>query len=173
MGISLPPLAAGRARTMEPRAPTPPKRVEGMRALSGAGVPGAVLAAPMAPTLNDHELESILQASAEAGASVATYILLRLPRELQGLFSEWLETHAPHKAKRVMSLLSQSRDGRHNDSQFGTRMTGTGVHAKLLGQRFRLACKKLGLAQADPGEFRLNVDAFTRPARVGDQLTFL
>ena len=144
-----------------------------MRLLSGAGVPVAVLAAPMVPTLNDHELEAILQASAEAGASVATYILLRLPRELRDLFAQWLEAHAPGKAKRVMSLLSQSRNGRANDSQFGTRMTGTGVHAKLLSQRFRLACKKMGLAQADPGEFRLNVDGFSHPAQVGDQLALL
>jgi len=173
VGISLTTLDAGLARTMEPRASTPSKRLEAMRALSGVGVPVAVLAAPMVPTLNDHELEAILQASAEAGASVATYILLRLPRELQGLFSEWLEIHAPHKAKRVMSLLSQSRGGQHNDSQFGTRMTGTGVHAKLLSQRFGLACRKLGLARADPGEFRLNVNAFACPARVGDQLPLL
>jgi len=173
VGISLTTLDAGLARTMEPRASTPPKRLEAMRVLSGAGVPVAVLAAPMVPTLNDHELEAILQASSVAGATVATYILLRLPRELHGLFDEWLQTHVPNKAKRVMSLLSQSRGGGHNDSQFGTRMTGTGVHAQLLSQRFGLACKKLGLVRADPGEFKLNVDAFTRPARVGDQLTLI
>ena len=170
VGISLTTLDRDLARTMEPRAATPARRLEAMKVLSGAGVPVAVLAAPMVPTLNDHELEAILHASADAGARVATYILLRLPRELKDLFGEWLQTHAPGKAKRVMSLLSQSRGGGHNDPNFGTRMTGTGVHAKLLSQRFRLACKKLGLECAEPGAFALNTSAFIRPARVGDQL---
>jgi len=170
VGISLTTLDANLARTMEPRATTPTKRLQTMRDLSDAGIPVAVLAAPMVPTLNDHELEAILQASAEAGATAATYILLRLPLELKGLFAEWLNVHAPNKAKRVLSLLSQSRDGQLYDTEFGTRMTGVGVHAKLLSQRFRLACKKVGLAPANPGEFKLDTTVFTLPARSGDQL---
>ena len=170
VGISLTTLDGDLARTLEPRAATPTRRLAAMRTLSDAGIPVAVLAAPMIPTLNDHELEAILQASVAAGASSAAYILLRLPLELKDLFSEWLQTHTPHKAKRVMSLLSQSRNGQLYVSEFGSRMTGTGVHAKLLNQRFHLACRKLAIRPAEPAEFPLNSAAFTRPARVGDQL---
>lgn len=170
VGVSLTTLDADLARTMEPRAATPPRRLDAMRILSGAGVPVAVMAAPMVPTLNDHELEAIMRASRDMGATRANYILLRLPRELKDLFSEWLQTHAPGKAKRVMNLLSQSRNGQLYVSDFGTRMSGTGVHAQLLSQRFKLACKKLGLRPAGTGEFPLNCDAFMRPPRAGDQL---
>jgi len=170
IGISLTTLDGDLARTMEPRAATPSKRLQTMRTLADAGVAVTVLAAPMVPSLNDHELEAILTASAEAGATSAAYILLRLPLELKGLFAEWLQTHAPNKAKRVMSLLSQSRDGQLYISEFGSRMTGSGVHAKLLSQRFQLACKKLALNPTEPGGFTLNADAFTRPIRTGDQL---
>lgn len=170
VGISLTTLDGDLARTMEPRAATPSRRLQAMRALADAGVAVTVLAAPMVPTLNDHELEAILAASAEAGAASATYILLRLPLELKDLFAEWLQAHAPNKAKRVMSLLSQSRDGQLYVSEFGTRMTGSGAHAKLLSQRFQLACKKLALNPAEPGGFNLNVDVFSCPVRSGDQL---
>ncbi len=170
VGISLTTMDKDLARTMEPRAATPKRRLQAMEILSAAGVPTTVLAAPMIPTLNDFELEGILEASRDAGATTAAYILLRLPLELKDLFAEWLETHAPNKAKRVMSLLKQSRDGQLYVSEFGTRMTGTGVHAKLLNQRFHLACKKLGLRPAEPAAFPLNSSAFTRPPRVGDQL---
>lgn len=173
VGVSLTTLDGTVARTAEPRAPTPSKRLGTMKTLSEAGVPVTVLAAPMIPTLNDHELEAIMTASRDAGASSATYILLRLPMELKELFAEWLEAHAPNKAKRVMSLLSQSRGGQLYASEFGTRMSGTGVHAKLLSQRFHLACKKLDLRPADPGEFSLNCNAFRRPPRKGDQLALL
>ena len=161
------------ANQMEPRASTPKRRLKAMEELSKAGIPVAVFAAPMIPTLNDHELESILEAGANAGATTAAYILVRLPLELKTLFQEWLETYQPHKAKRVMSLLKQSRDGQLYVHEFGTRMTGTGVHAKLLNQRYHLACKKLGLTAAEPGEVKLNCDAFTRPPRPGDQLSLI
>lgn len=170
VGFSLTTLDATLARTLEPRASTPVRRLQAMKVLSDAGIPVTVLAAPMVPTLNDFELEAIMQAARDHGATVATYILLRLPLEVKGLFAEWLQAHAPNKAKRVLSLLSQSREGQLYTAEFGKRMTGTGVHAQLLSQRFKLACKKLDLRPADPAEFPLNCDVFTRPPRVGDQL---
>lgn len=173
VGISLTTLDGELARTMEPRASTPAKRLAAMRVLADANVPVTVMAAPMIPMLNDHELERILTASREAGAQTAAYILLRLPLELKDLFAEWLETHAPGKAKRVMNLLRQSRDGQLYISEFGTRMTGVGVHAKLLNKRYHLACKKLGLRPAEPGPFKLRCDLFRRPVRIGDQLELL
>ncbi len=171
VGVSLCTLEGGLARTLEPRAATPARRLDAMRILSDAGVPVTVLAAPIVPTLNDHELESILAASAGAGASSATYILLRLPLELKQLFAEWLVAHVPNKAKRVMSVLSQSRGGQHYVSDFGVRMTGTGVHAKLLNQRFQLACSKNGLTPAEPGALPLNKTAFRPPVHVGEQIS--
>ncbi|MBL4615547.1 MAG: PA0069 family radical SAM protein [Magnetovibrio sp.] len=173
VGFSLSTLDGDLARTMEPRASTPKRRLQAMKTLSDVGVPVTVLAAPMVPTLNDHELEAILQAARDHGATVATYILLRLPLEVKDLFAQWLQAHAPNKAKRVLSLLSQSREGQLYTAQFGKRMTGTGVHAQLLSQRFKLACKNLGLRPADPAEFPLNSEAFLRPPRVGDQLGLL
>lgn len=169
VGVSLCTLDRELARTLEPRAATPARRLDAMRMLSDAGVPVMVLAAPLMPTLNDHELESILAASAQAGASGAEYILLRLPREVEDLFGQWLQTHVPNKAKRVMSLLRQSRNGQAYVSDFKTRMTGTGVHAQLLGQRFALACKKSGLIPAKLGACTLSTKAFQRPVRPGDQ----
>ncbi|OEJ69714.1 hypothetical protein BEN30_02135 [Magnetovibrio blakemorei] len=169
VGISLCTLDGELARTLEPRAATPARRLDAMRILAEAGVPVTVLAAPLVPTLNDHELEAILAASAKAGASGAKYILLRLPREVKDLFREWLQTHVPHKAKRVMSLLRQSRGGQLYVSDFNARMTGTGVHAQLLGRRFDLACKKNGLIPAKLGACILSTKAFQRPLDMGDQ----
>lgn len=170
VGVSLTTLDGALARTLEPRAATPDKRLQTIEALSWAGVPVCTMAAPMIPTLNDFELEAILQASSDAGAQQATYIMLRLPREVEALFAEWLDVHAPGKKDRVLSLLRQSRDGALNDAHFTSRMTGMGVHARLLSQRFHVACKKLGLKPADAKGFDLRSDLFTRPPKVGDQL---
>ena len=170
VGISLTTLDATLARTLEPRAATPSRRVKTIKALSDAGVPVCVMAAPMIPTLNDHELEAILKAAAGAGAKRATYILLRLPREVEDLFAEWLDAHAPGKKARVLNLLKQSRGGELNDARFTRRMTGSGVHARLLSQRFHVACKKLGLNRAEADGVDLRTDLFKRPPRVGDQL---
>lgn len=169
VGVSLGTLDGGLARTLEPRAATPKRRLDAMRILAEAGVPVMVLAAPLVPTLNDYELEAILAASAQAGASGAEYILLRLPREVKDLFAEWLQTHVPHKAKRVMSVLRQSRGGRLYVSDFSSRMSGTGVHAQLLAQRFALACKKNGLVPAKLGACTLSTTTFQRPLDTGNQ----
>ncbi|WP_372399017.1 PA0069 family radical SAM protein [Azospirillum sp. HJ39] len=158
------------ARVMEPRASTPPRRLEAIRALAGAGVPVSVLASPMIPALNDHELDAILEAAAGAGATAASYILLRLPLEIAGLFEEWLRVHVPDRAERVLSLMRQSRDGALYRSGFGTRMTGSGPHAELLRQRFRLACRKLGLGERN---WRLDCTRFRPPPAPGDQLSLL
>jgi DNA repair photolyase len=168
VAISITTLDRALARTMEPRAATPERRLETITALSRAGIPVAVLASPMIPALNDMELDRILEAAAQAGATSAGYTFLRLPRELAPLFEEWLENHAPDKAKHVMSLVRQSRGGKAYDSQWGTRMRGTGVYADLLRLRFEQARKRFGL---DKGRaWQLDTTRFRRPAQSGDQL---
>ena len=158
------------ARVMEPRAATPGRRLSAIRALGEAGVPAGVLAAPMIPALNDAELESILAAAAEAGATSAGYTLLRLPLEIRDLFVEWLEAHFPDRAARVMSLVRDTRGGADYDSRWGVRTRGTGVYADLLATRFRLARRKLGL---DKRRFDLDTGRFRPPPAKGDQLSLL
>ena len=116
-----------------------------MRLLTQAGVPVAVMVAPVVPAITDHEMENLLEAAAEAGARNAGYVLLRLPYEVKDLFREWLEQHYPQRASHVMSLVRDARGGRDNDPNFGTRMRGTGAYAELLRTRFKLACRRLNL----------------------------
>jgi DNA repair photolyase len=157
------------ARRLEPRAATPERRIETMAALSRAGIPTALLASPMIPALNDWELERLLEAGAAAGAGTAGYILVRLPLEIAPLFEEWLGTHAPGKARRVMSLIRQSRGGKAYDAEWGKRMTGTGPYAEMLRARFEAACRRLGLNR-DRRSWRLDASRFRPPPRPGDQL---
>jgi DNA repair photolyase len=138
------------ARRMEPRAPTPSRRITAIRRLVDAGVPVSVLASPMIPGLNDAEMETILEASAGAGARGARYILVRLPREVKDLFSEWLESEYPDRASRVLSLVRQTRGGKLYDSRFGARVRGEGPYAEVLEKRFRVACGRLGLSVEAP-----------------------
>ena len=168
VAISVTSLDRKLARVMEPRAATPPKRLATIRELTEAGVPVRVMAAPMIPFLNDAELENILEASHDAGARHAAYVLLRLPHELKDLFSEWLEEHFPDKAKHVLNQLLETRDGNLYVAEFGKRMKGTGVYAELLAQRFQAACRRLGL-----NETRVQTDytSFRPPPRPGDQMT--
>jgi DNA repair photolyase len=133
------------ARAMEPRAATPERRLDAIRRLSEAGVPCAVNVAPVIPGLNDHEIEAILERAAEAGASGAQFIVLRLPLEIKDLFREWLESERPDRASRVMSLVRQMRGGKDYDSQWNSRMSGQGPIADLIAARFRTARKRLGL----------------------------
>ena len=133
------------ANRLEPRASTPDKRLEAIRALAAAGVPAGVMVAPVIPGLTDPELESILLAAARAGAREAGWLLLRLPLEVRGLFEEWLAVHAPAKAKHVLALVRETRDGRMNDPRFGHRHRGEGAYAALIGQRFAAAVRRLGL----------------------------
>lgn len=131
-------------RRMEPRATAPHRRLEAIRRLSEAGVPVTVLVAPVIPALNDRELETLLAEAHGAGARSASYVLLRLPLEIKDLFQEWLDTHYPLKAGRVMSRVRDTRDGRLYDPTFGKRMRGSGEYAALIAKRFRLACRRLG-----------------------------
>jgi DNA repair photolyase len=138
------------ARRMEPRAAAPHRRLETVATLRAAGVPAGVLASPMIPGLNDHELEHILEAAAAAGALSARYILVRLPLEIKQLFSEWLERHYPDRAERVKNLIRQTRGGELYDPRFGVRMRGTGPYADLLSRRFDVAARRTGLDQPLP-----------------------
>ncbi len=155
------------ARTLEPRAAAPHRRIDTIRMLAKAGVPTAVMAAPMIPALNDAEMEAILTAATEAGAVQAGYIVLRLPLEIKDLFREWLETHAPDRAARVMRHIRAMRGGKDYDAQWGKRMKGEGSYARLLADRFKRACARLGLNERTD---KLNTTQFRRPLQVGDQL---
>ena len=143
--ISITTLDRELARSLEPRAAAPPRRLQAIKTLSAAGVPVGVLAAPVIPQLNDRDLEAILEAAAANGARHAGWIMLRLPLEVAPLFRDWLDAHYPLRAEHVMSVLRQLRGGRDYDARFGERMRGTGPFAELIEKRFALACKRLGL----------------------------
>lgn len=138
------------ARRMEPRAASPKRRLQTLTKLAEAGVPISVLVAPLIPFVNDSELEAILHQAKTLGARDAGYVFLRLPHELKDLFTEWLHTHEPLKAERVLHRVYDSRGGKAYDSTFGTRMRGTGKYADLLAQRFRLTMKKLDFSGLPP-----------------------
>ncbi len=146
------------ARKMEPRAATPLRRLEAMRALSDAGIPTGVMVAPIIPQLNDKDIEAILEAAYAAGARSAGYVMLRLPHELKEVFKDWLQQHYPLRAEHVMSLIKQLRGGKEYDATWGTRMRGTGEFADFIEQRFRKACTRYGLNQkrlpVDVSQFR-------------------
>lgn len=156
------------ARRMEPRAATPAKRLEVIRALAEAGVPAGVMVAPVIPGLTDAEMERILEAAAWAGAEGAAYVLLRLPLEVKDLFREWLAENAPLRAGRVMALVRETRGGKLNDSTFYLRGRGRGAYADLIARRFRLAVRRLGLNAERHG---LDTSAFLPPA--GAQLKLI
>ena len=143
--ISVTPLDRKLSRIMEPRAPTPARRLEALRTLNAAGVPAGVLTAPMIPAINDQELEVLMEAAARAGAASSGYVLLRLPLEIKELFTEWLEAHFPDRKSKVLKLIRDTRDGGLYQSDFGRRQRGTGVYADLLAQRFKAAERRLGL----------------------------
>jgi DNA repair photolyase len=156
------------ARKLEPRAAAPYRRIETIRRLADAGIPVCVMVAPIIPFVNDRHMEEVLERAREAGATSAGYVLLRLPHELAPLFKEWLATHYPLKAEHVMSLVHQVRGGKDYDSRFGIRQSGTGMLAELIGKRFELTCKRLGLNEDD---WRQPLDtARFRPPRAGPQL---
>lgn len=154
------------ARAMEPRASTPPKRLEAIRRLADAGVPTAVSFSPVIPGLNDHELEAVLEAAAAAGATQAFYVTLRLPLEIKDLFREWLADARPDRAARVMSLVRQTRGGKDYDADWAQRMKGTGPIADLIAARFAAAKRRLGL---DDPLHDLDVTRFKVPQTSGSQ----
>ena len=166
--LSVTTLDRGLARKMEPRAPTPERRLDAIRALTAAGIPTGVSVAPIIPGLTDTELETILERSAEAGARDATYVVLRLPREIKELFAEWLRDAVPHRAARVLNRLRGFHGGKLYDSRFGQRGRGGGVESVLLKQRFELAAKRLGL---NTQRLPLDVSRFRPPDRAPGQLS--
>jgi DNA repair photolyase len=155
------------ARMMEPRAGTPSRRLQAIRGLKDAGIPAGVMFAPAIPALNDHEMEAVLAAAKEAGARSAGYVLLRLPLEIKNLFREWMDANVPDRDRHVMTLVRQMRGGKDYDSNWDTRMRGTGPYAQMMARRFHLTPKRLGLNQPQPS---LTVERFRRPPVTGDQL---
>jgi DNA repair photolyase len=158
------------ARRMEPRAATPQRRLAAIRNLSEAGVPTGVMFAPTIPALNDQELESVLEAAAEAGASEASFVLLRLPLEIKDLWREWLAENYPDRAARVMKLLREMRGGKDYDARWFERQRGQGAYAQMIAERFRKACARLGLNKTT---FALSLAEFRPPPRKGEQFKLL
>lgn len=155
------------ARTMEPRAATPTRRLEALRAMSQAGIPVSVMVAPIIPGLNDPEIERILDSAAAAGAKEAGYVMLRLPLEVAPIFKDWLLTHYPDRYRHVLSLVRSMRDGKDYDAEWGKRMKGRGPYAWQIGRRFELAAKRLGL---NGERKKLRTDLFEAPEAAGKQL---
>lgn len=170
VGISVTTLDRKLARSMEPRASTPTKRLEALRAISEAGIPAGVLVAPIIPALNDHEIERVLDSAKTAGASDASYVLLRLPLEVSPLFRDWLLRNYPDRYRHVMSLIRSMRGGKDYDAEFGKRMKGSGPYAWQIGRRFELAAKRLGLNLT---RRQLRSDLFVPPLGMGVQLSLL
>lgn len=170
VGISVTTLDRKLARSMEPRASTPTKRLEALRAISEAGIPAGVLVAPIIPALNDHEIERVLDSAKSAGASDASYVLLRLPLEVSPLFRDWLLRNYPDRYRHVMSLIRSMRGGKDYDAEFGKRMKGSGPYAWQIGRRFELAAKRLGLNLT---RRQLRSDLFVPPLGMGVQLSLL
>ncbi|MCR8547329.1 PA0069 family radical SAM protein [Salipiger sp. P9] len=167
VGISVTTLDADLARRMEPRVPSPRRRLAAIRRLSAAGIPVRIMVSPIVPALTDPELERILEAGAEAGAVAASWIMLRLPLEVSPLWQAWLAEQYPDRAARVMARLREMHGGREYSAEWHRRMRGEGQYAGLIAQRFRKAVRRLGLdAELPP----LRCDLFRAPARAGDQL---
>jgi len=169
VGISVTTLDAGLARAMEPRVPSPARRLTTVARLAEAGIPVRLMASPIVPGLTDHEIERIVAAGAEAGARAASMIVLRLPREVAPLFRAWLEEHYPDRARRVIARICEVHGGREYDPAWGKRMSGQGVYAELMRRRFDRARKAAGLARDLPP---LRRDLYALPPRPGDQLSF-
>jgi DNA repair photolyase len=173
--ISVTTLDRDLARVMEPRASTPTKRLDAIKRLSEAGIPVGVSVAPIIPGLTDHEIEAIVEAAAGMGASSVNWTLLRLPLEIKDLFREWLEEHHPLKAKRVLDLMRECRDGALYQSEFGQRMKGSGPYATLIRQRVQAIAKKLCLNNyrwdVDGSQFKTPAGRLTGPEEEKAQLS--
>jgi DNA repair photolyase len=168
VAISVTSLDRKLARTMEPRAATPERRLATIRELSRAGIPVTVLVAPVIPGINDAEIDHILEAAHAAGAREAGYVMLRLPLEIRDLFREWLLEHAPGKLRHVMSLIRSTRGGKDYDATWGKRMTGQGPYAWMTGRRFEMAADRIGFNRR---RTKLRTDLFQAPVLPGGQLS--
>jgi DNA repair photolyase len=167
VGISVTTMDAKLARVMEPRAPTPPRRLDALRELAEAGIPTTVMVAPVIPAINDAEIERILDAAAACGVRGAGYVLLRLPLEVRDLFREWLQANFPDRERHVFALIRQTRGGKDYDSTFGKRMTGGGPYAWMIGKRFDTTCARLGL---NTHKAELTTEHFRPPRAPAEQL---
>jgi DNA repair photolyase len=167
VAVSVTSLDAKLARAMEPRAPTPPRRLETLRHLVQAGVPASAMVAPVIPALNDPEIERILEAVATVGVRHAGYVLLRLPLEVRDLFREWLLENYPDRYRHVFKLIRDTRGGKDYDSTFGKRMTGSGPIAWMIGRRFEIACERLGFNKT---HVKTTTEHFRPPRRAAQQL---
>tara|TARA_R110002049_G_scaffold23545_6_gene83488 strand:+ start:12430 stop:13506 length:1077 start_codon:yes stop_codon:yes gene_type:complete len=168
VGISVTTLNSTLSRLMEPRAPAPQRRLQIIRRLSEAGIPVRIMASPMIPALTDPELETILAAGRDAGARWASWIMLRLPREVSPLVQDWLAQHFPDRAERIMGHLRDMHGGKEYDATWHRRMRGSGPYADLVARRYEVAIKRLGLSKAGAP---LRRDLFQAPVPVTDQLS--
>jgi DNA repair photolyase len=168
VAISVTTLDGKLARSMEPRASTPAKRLEALRQLSEAGIPTAAMIAPVIPAINDSDIERILDAVALAGVRSAGYVILKLPLEVRDLFKEWLMANYPDKFRHVMKLVREMRGGKDYDSTWGKRQTGDGPYAWLIGRRFEAACERLGLNRE---RAKLTTEHFQKPVKGSEQLS--
>jgi len=168
VALSVTTLDAKLARSMEPRAATPLRRLETLRRLSQAGIPTSVMVAPIIPAINEAEIESILDAASVAGVKEAGYVLLRLPLEVRDLFREWLMANFPDRYRHVFALIREMRGGKDYDSTWGRRMKGSGPHAWMIGRRFEIACERLGLNAA---KAKLTTEHFAPPLKPAEQLS--
>nr|WP_323764709.1 PA0069 family radical SAM protein [Marinovum sp.] len=168
VGLSVTSLDAGLSRRMEPRVPAPKRRLATIRRLSEAGIPVRLMVSPVVPALTDPELEQILEAGAAAGADAASWIMLRLPREVSPLWQAWLAEHYPDRAARVMARLREMHGGKDYDARWGHRMRGEGAYAEIIAARFRRKARALGL---DRRVAPLRCDLFAPPGQAGDQLS--
>ncbi len=168
VGVSVTSLDATLARVMEPRAPTPSRRLDALRELAAAGIPTTVMVAPVIPAINDAEIERILDAAAACGVEAAGYVLLRLPLEVRDLFREWLQANFPDRERHVFALIRQTRDGKDYDATFGKRMTGGGPYAWMIRKRFETACTRLGL---NVHKTPLTTEHFKPPLPASEQLS--
>src|SRR5262249_2569932 len=156
------------ARTMEPRAATPTRRIEALRQLAQAGVPTSVMVAPIIPAVNDAEIERILDTAAALGVEGAGYVILRLPLQGPDLFREWLMANFPDRFRHVFKLIHEMRGGKDYDSTWGKRMTGSGPYAWMIGRRFEVACEKLKL---NANKTKLTTEHFRSPRPESVQLS--
>lgn len=165
--ISVTTLDPETARLLEPRAPSPPRRLEAVRKLCDAGIYVHVNIAPVVPGITDHEIETIVAAVADCGARSTSFIPMRLPHEVAPLFEEWLQTHFPDRRSKVMSIVRQMRAGKRNDPDFHSRMRGQGPWADLIRTRLAIASRKAGLNKT---KINLRTDLFQRPIITGSQM---
>lgn len=169
VGVSITTLDRTLARKMEPRAATPARRLQTIRALSDAGIPVTVMTAPIIPGLTDHEIEHLLEAAADHGATSAGYVILRLPHEIKDLFHEWLVTHVPDRAAKVINTIREMRGGKDYDAQWFERGSGRGPVAQIISQRFARETRRLALDAPRPA---LRTDLFQPPIAPNGQLRF-